>query len=119
MGSTACRSAEVLTADDAAAEAEEGTEPVKKQRPLALVTERYVAELASARNYERPSASLRGRRRRGGDLSMPDGDDSVVDTEAAAAAAAAAAGEGNGERGEEGDGEASRGRRDRSRSASP
>jgi hypothetical protein len=116
MGSTACRSAEVLTADDAAAEAEEGAEPVKKQRPLALVTERYVAELASARNYERPSASLRGRRRRGGDLSMPDGDDSVVDAEAAATAAA---GEANGERREEGDGEASRGRRDRSRSASP
>ena len=112
MGSTACRSAEVLTADDAAAEAEEGTEPVKKQRPLALVTERYVAELASARNFERPLASLRGRRRRGGDLSMPDG----VDAEAAATAAAGAA---NGERGEVGDGEASRGRRDRSRSASP
>ena len=116
MGSTAGRSAEVLTADDAAAEAEEGAEPTKKQRPLALVTERYVAELAGARNYERPQASLRGRRRRGGDLSMPDGEDMAA---AAESEAAAAAGEGDGEGRGDGDAPARGGRRERSRSASP
>ena len=109
------REAEVLTAESFT-EAEEGAEVSKKQRPLAIVTERYRAELASSRNYERPSASLHGRRRRAGDLSMPDRDDCL---QAGEAAAGAAGGEDNGERGQDDDAPAGRGRRDRSRSASP
>ena len=113
MGSTANREAEVLTAEDAADDQDAAAEPVKKQRPLALVTERFRAELAGSRAYERPAASLHGRRRRAGDLSMPDGD------EMAAAAAGGGGGEDDGERGQDGDAPASRGRRERSRSASP
>lgn len=90
---------------------------MKKQRPLAIVTERYRAELAGSRPYERPPASLRGRRRRAGDLSMPDGDDMTsADT---AAAAAGGGGEAGVERGQDDDAPGSRGRRERSRSASP
>jgi hypothetical protein len=121
MGSTANRVAEVLTAQGGEAEAEEGAEPAKKQRPLAIVTERYRSELAGQRNYERPAASLHGRRRRTGDLSMPDGDDSVGADDATAAAAGGGGGEDKGERGQE-EGSAAgsgRGRRERSRSASP
>ena len=117
MGSTANREAEVLTAQGEA-EAQEGAEPAKKQRPLAIVTERYRSELAGQRNYERPSASLHGRRRRAGDLSMPDGDDSAGAVDATAAAAAAA-GDENGERGQDDGSTGARGRRERSRSASP
>ena len=114
MGSTANREAEVLSAD-CAAEIGDGTEPAKKQRPLAIVTERYRAELASSRIYERPLASLRGRRGRTGDLSMPDGDGDMAADDLTSAAAC----DGNGEREQDGDATVSRGRRERSRSASP
>jgi hypothetical protein len=117
MGSTANREAEVLTAEDVADDQDAG-EPVKKQRPLAIVTERFRAELAGSRAYERPSASLHGRRRRrAGDLSMPDEDDMTA--AAAAGGGGGGGGEDDGERGQDGDGPASRGRRERSRSASP
>jgi hypothetical protein len=122
MGSTANREAEVLTAQDEA-EAVEGAEPAKKQRPLAIVTERYRSELAGQRNYERPAASLHGRRRRTGDLSMPDADDSMGAADATAASAGGGGGGGGGEeqgeRGQEEGSAAGRGRRERSRSASP
>jgi hypothetical protein len=108
------REAEVLTADSLT-EVAEGAEACKKQRPLAIVTERYRSELAGSRN-ERPSASLHSRRRRAGDLSMTDRDDGMA---AADSAAGGAGGGDEGERGQDDDAPAARGRRDRSRSASP
>ncbi len=106
---------QVLTSENPP-ETDEGAGQTKKQRPLAIVTERYRAELAGSRHYERPASSLQGRRRRAaGDLSMTDRDAGV---DAVDSAAGAAVGEDGGERGRDDDAPA-RGRRERSRSASP